>query len=349
MIVVIVGKQGPESVDRLVETVGSQGVLNNVVERRDGRRVVSFHGPESLLEVLTELEFVEDALALDGHWGLIARQRHDAPARVPVGSIAFGDGGFAVMAGPCSVESLEHVTRTAEAVRGSGAVVLRGGAFKPRTSPYGFQGLGDAGLGHLSAARRRTGLPVVTEVMAPEDVELVAAHADMLQIGSRNIQNFRLLEAVGVVDKPVLLKRGMMSTIDEFLAAAEYVFMRGNENIVLCERGIRSFEPRMRNTLDLGSVALMKRLTHLPVVVDPSHGSGLSELVPDLARASLAVGADGLLVEVHPTPELAMTDGRQSLALDEFDAMMRSLEPLAAACDRALTRLPDHEARSVGA
>ena len=258
-------------------------------------------------------------------------------ATFSIGSdLSIGGDHFVVMAGPCAVESRELLFAAADAVASSGATMLRGGAFKPRTSPDSFQGLGAEGLSLLAEAAQRSGLGVVTEVMDPRDVALVASTASLLQIGSRNVQNFRLLEAVGRSDKPVLLKRGMMSTIDEFLGAAEYIFVRGNENIVLCERGIRGFEPRMRNTLDLASVALLKRLTHLPVIVDPSHGTGLSELVPALARAALAVGADGIMTEVHPRPEAARSDGRQSLSIVEFAQLMKELAPLARVMGRPL-------------
>ena len=300
MIVAITKRPGKAAADQVIDLAGTMGVVENVVTRGDGCQVLSFRGTEALIEALDRSELVDRVLNVVGHWGMVARENNLHGPKVQVADYVFDGKFFPIFAGPCSVENHEQLVGIAKSVKSSGAIGLRGGAFKPRTSPYTFQGLGPEGLAHLAATRRETGLPVVTEVMAPEDVELVAASADMLQIGSRNIQNYRLLEAVGRVKTPVLLKRGMMSTIDEFLGAAEYIFARGNENIVLCERGIRSFEPRMRNTLDLASVALLKQLTHLPVLVDPSHGTGLSELVSPMAKAALAMGADGLLLEVHP-------------------------------------------------
>lgn len=336
MIVVITKNLGADVPDHLNKLVGSQGVLENVVQRGDGRFVVSFQGSDSLIESLSNSPLVDRVHSIKGPWGLIARDGKETSVVELGPNLQFGGSQFPVIAGPCSVENDTILGQIAESIKESGAAGLRGGAFKPRTSPYAFQGLGQPGLEMLARASRSFSLPVITEVMGPDEVEGVAAQADMLQIGSRNIQNFRLLEAVGRVNTPVLLKRGMMSTVDEFLGAAEYIYMRGNENVVLCERGIRSFEPRMRNTLDLGAVALLKQLTHLPVIVDPSHGTGLSELVTPMSRAAVAVGADGLMLEVHPRPELAKTDGRQTLNFAEFAALMQELEPLALAMGRTL-------------
>jgi 3-deoxy-7-phosphoheptulonate synthase len=256
---------------------------------------------------------------------LVARRPDQATTRVGIGGVEVGGPEFVVMAGPCSVESEAQVTAAARAAAAAGARVLRGGAFKPRTSPYAFQGLGEPGLRLLAAAGRAVGLPIVTEVLAPEDVPLVARHADALQVGARNAQNFALLKALGTAPRPVLLKRGMSSTVEELLMAAEYVALHGNPGVILCERGIRTFETSTRNTLDLGGAALLKRLTHLPVIADPSHGTGRRELVAPLSRAALAAGADGLLIEVHPEPEHALSDGAQSLAPAEFAALMRDL------------------------
>jgi 3-deoxy-7-phosphoheptulonate synthase len=249
------------------------------------------------------------------------------------------------MAGPCAVESRNQILDTARAVRSSGARILRGGAFKPRTSPYSFRGLKAEGLGLLAEAKQETGLPVVTEVMDARHLELVGEYADMLQIGSRNMHNFTLLDEVGKCRIPVLLKRGMSATIHEFLRAAEYVLSKGNDQVVLCERGIRTFETSTRNTLDLNAVPVLRRSTHLPVVVDPSHGTGYAWMVPDLSRAAIAVGADGLLIEVHRRPGEALSDGGQSLDPSSFDALMRSLEPIATAVGRELSRSESiHEA-----
>jgi 3-deoxy-7-phosphoheptulonate synthase len=241
-----------------------------------------------------------------------------------------------VMAGPCAVEGLDQLLETARAVKRAGAQMLRGGAFKPRTSPYSFQGLGEEGLRFLAAAREETGLPVITEVMAPEQVPLVTTYAEVLQIGARNMQNYALLHAVGEAQRPVLLKRGMMSTVEELLMAAEYVLSHGNDRIILCERGIRTFEKYTRNTLDISAVPLLKQLSHLPVVVDPSHGTGKWDLVGAVSKAAVAAGADGLLIEVHPHPSHALSDGAQSLKPDTFAQLMAELRAVAHAVGREL-------------
>ncbi|HWJ20795.1 MAG TPA: 3-deoxy-7-phosphoheptulonate synthase [Gemmatimonadaceae bacterium] len=256
---------------------------------------------------------------------------------VHVGDAAIGGAGIAVIAGPCSVENREMLLDTARAVRGAGAVMLRGGAFKPRTSPYAFQGMGELGLRLLADARAETGLPVVTEVMDTRQVELVASYADMLQVGARNMQNFALLAEVGRAGRPVLLKRGLSATVRELLHAAEYVLAHGNASVVLCERGIRTFETATRNTLDVAAIPVLKAETHLPVIVDPSHAGGRAALVAPLAAAAIAAGADGLIVEVHCAPEQALSDGEQSLDPAAFDALMRRLAPFAAACGRFLS------------
>jgi 3-deoxy-7-phosphoheptulonate synthase len=247
-----------------------------------------------------------------------------------------GAGAIAVIAGPCSVESRDMLRETAFAVRDAGAIMLRGGAFKPRTSPYSFQGLGHAALEMLAEVRAETGLPIVTEVMDTRQVEIVAEHADMLQIGARNMQNFALLAEVGRVQRPVLLKRGLSATLEELLMAAEYIMASGGRDIVLCERGIRTFETATRNTLDISAIPVLKRETHLPVIVDPSHAGGSADLVAPLAFAAIAAGADGLMIEVHPTPETALSDGDQSLTLDAFADLMRRLAPFAEAAGRSL-------------
>jgi len=267
---------------------------------------------------------------------LVAREAQPEPTVIPLRGAEVGGREFVVMAGPCSVESRDQLLETARIVVAAGARVLRGGAFKPRTSPYSFQGLGEEGLRLLAEARAATGLDVVTEVMSPEQVDLVAAHADILQVGARNMQNYALLEAVGRSRKPVLLKRGMMSTLEELLLAAEYVMANGNRQVMLCERGIRTFETTTRNTCDIGAVPALKSLTHLPVVVDPSHAVGVRDWVPAVARAALAAGADGIIVEVHPRPEEALSDGAQSLTPDGFAALMESLARIAPAVGRSL-------------
>ena len=261
---------------------------------------------------------------------MASREAHPENTVVKAGAVTIGDGALVVIAGPCSVESRQQIREAARHVKAAGASMLRGGAYKPRTSPYDFQGLGGKALAWLAEAGRETGLPVVTEVLSPEDVDLVCQHADLLQVGARNMQNYALLRRLATVSKPVLLKRGPSATIQEWLLAAEYLLSGGNPNVVLCERGIRTFETAMRNTLDLAGVALVKALSHLPVIVDPSHGTGKRALVPPASRAAAAIGADGLLIEVHPCPERALSDGEQSLNPAEFHAMMRTLRPQAA-------------------
>ncbi len=241
-----------------------------------------------------------------------------------------------IMAGPCAVESKDQLIQTALAVKKAGATALRGGAFKPRTSPYSFQGLGEEGLKLLAQARDVAGLAVVTEVTTAEQVPLVAQYADVLQVGSRNMQNFALLNAVGESHKPVLLKRGLMSTIEEFLNAAEYILSHNNPRVILCERGIRTFETSTRNTVDINAIPVLKSLSHLPVILDPSHGTGKREYVPAVSRAAIAAGADGLIIEVHPDPENAMSDGAQSLRPSEFEALMKELRPVAEAVGRTI-------------
>jgi len=255
---------------------------------------------------------------------------------VNVAGVEAGGTEVVIIAGPCAVENQEQLFDTARAVKQGGARILRGGAFKPRSSPYSFQGLGEEGLKLLSAIRSETGLPVVTEVMDTRQVELVGQYADMLQIGSRNMQNYPLLKEVGMTRKPILLKRGMMATIEEFLLAAEYILSQGNENVILCERGIRTFETSTRNTLDLSAVPMLKQLTHLPVIVDPSHGTGIRWMVPAMAKAAIAAGADGLIMEVHYRPDEALCDGHQSLDLDLFTRLMTDLKRIALAVDRKI-------------
>ncbi|HYL09254.1 MAG TPA: 3-deoxy-7-phosphoheptulonate synthase [Candidatus Acidoferrales bacterium] len=275
---------------------------------------------------------VESVVPITEPYKLVSRSLRREPSIIRVADdVAIGGGHFVMMAGPCAVESEEQILRIAHAVKQSGARVLRGGAFKPRTSPYTFQGLGKEGLRLLALARRETGLKIVTEVMAVEHLDAVCDVADILQIGTRNMQNYFLLRCVGALRKPVLLKRGMSSTLEELLLAAEYIVAEGNPDVILCERGIRTFETQTRNTLDLGGVARLREMTHLPVVVDPSQASGRRSLVPPLGRAAVAAGADGLIVEVHHAPEAALSDGAQSLTLEQFDEMMRSLAPYLAA------------------
>jgi len=266
----------------------------------------------------------------------VSRKTKPDDTIVNVNGVHIGGSEIVIIAGPCAVESREQLFETARSVREGGANILRGGAFKPRSSPYAFQGLGEEGLKLLTAIRKETDLPVVTEVMDTRQMELVASYADMIQIGSRNMQNFPLLKEAGLCGKPVLLKRGMMSTVEEFLLAAEYILSQGNDQVILCERGIRTFETSTRNTLDLSAVPMLKRLSHLPVIVDPSHGTGLRWMVPAMAKAAVAVGADGLIMEVHYQPEQAICDGYQSLSLDEFAGLMTDLKKIAQAVGREI-------------
>lgn len=267
---------------------------------------------------------------------LAGRDFHPKNTVIELNGVSIGGRHLTVMAGPCAVESRQQLLETAHAVREAGAKVLRGGAYKPRTSPYSFQGLGEKGLELLAEAREETGLLIVTEVMEPDLVPQVSSYADILQVGARSMQNYALLHAVGEAQKPVLLKRGMMSTIEELLMSAEYVLSHGNSRVILCERGIRTFEPYTRNTLDVSALPLLKQLSHLPVIADPSHGTGKWELVESVTRAAVAAGADGLMVEVHPRPEEALSDGSQSLKPERFAALMENLRPIAEAVGREI-------------
>ncbi|MEJ5310556.1 MAG: 3-deoxy-7-phosphoheptulonate synthase [Anaerolineae bacterium] len=287
-------------------------------------------------EQIERMSGVERAVAVLRPFKLASREFHPQDTVVPINGISIGGKALTIIAGPCSVENRAQLLETADAVKQAGAHILRGGAFKPRSSPYSFQGLGEEGLRLLAEARSLTGLLIVTEVTSPELVPLVTTYADILQVGARNMQNFALLHAVGESQRPVLLKRGMMSTMEELLMAAEYILSHGNQRVILCERGIRTFENYTRNTLDLSAVPMLKQLSHLPVIVDPSHGTGKWELVEPMSRAAIAAGADGLIIEVHPRPEEALSDGAQSLKPARFAALVQSLKPIAEAVGRTL-------------
>jgi 3-deoxy-7-phosphoheptulonate synthase len=280
---------------------------------------------------------VADAIRVSQPFKLVSREVKESDTIIDVGGVPLGGDSVSIMAGPCSVESKEQILETARIVRAAGAVFLRGGAYKPRTSPYEFQGLREDGLKLLALAREETGLKIVTEVKDTETVPVVAEYADVLQVGARNMQNFSLLERLGEIDKPVLLKRGLSATIKEMLMAAEYIVSRGNNKVALCERGIRTFETSTRNTLDINAVPVLKSLTHLPVIVDPSHAIGLRKHVPAVARAGVAAGADGLIIEVHPDPDKALSDGQQSLTGPEFDQLMKEIRGIALAIGRSVT------------
>jgi len=303
------------------------------------RTVIGAIGDErgkARLQVLETSPGVERVIPILKPYKLAGMELHKEKTRVDVDGVLFGGEKIPVIAGPCCVETLEQICGTAEAVKKAGATVLRGGAYKPRTSPYSFQGLEEEGLHMLMSAKERTGMPICTEVMKENAVDLVVEHADILQIGTRNMQNYDLLKAVGQVRAPILLKRGMSSTIREWLMSAEYIMSQGNMEVILCERGIRTFETSTRNTLDLNAVAVLKRETHLPVVVDPSHGTGHWEYVEDMAMAAVAAGADGIMVEVHTNPHEAWSDGAQSLTPDKFAAMMEKLRKVAAVVGRVI-------------
>lgn len=347
MIIVTRNGVTDDEIDHIRERVEALG-LRTHLSRGETRTVIGCIGDEEKLsEVpLLALPGVEAVHEVMKPYKLAAREFAAERTRIPLGEKEVGGPELAVVAGPCSVEGREMLLETAHAVRRSGAGALRGGAFKPRTSPYSFRGLGEDGLELLAAVRAETGLPVVTEVMDTRQVELVAGYADVLQIGSRNMQNFNLLTEVGRLHRPVLLKRGMSATVKDLLLAAEYVMKQGNTAIMLCERGIRTFETATRNTFDLAAIPVLKRETHLPVIADPSHAGGRRDLVAPLAFAAVAAGADGLMVEVHPDPETALSDGDQSLTFEEFEDLMEGLIPFARAAGRTVARKP--EATPVG-
>ncbi|MBX6365006.1 MAG: 3-deoxy-7-phosphoheptulonate synthase [Gemmatimonadetes bacterium] len=333
--------------DHIRERVEALGMRTHV-SRGEQRTIVGCIGDEERLQevALLRMPGVERVMPVTKPYKLVSREFSVERSVVRAGdgpSALFGGRELAVIAGPCSVEGAEMLRETAWAVRRAGAGLLRGGAFKPRTSPYAFQGLGLEALRLLAEVRAETGLPVVTEVMDTRQVELVAEYADVLQVGARNMQNFPLLSEVGRVQRPVLLKRGLSATIKELLMAAEYIMVQGNRDVILCERGIRTYETATRNTLDVAAIPVLKAETHLPVIVDPSHAGGRSELVAPLAFAAVAAGADGLIVEVHPDPERALSDGDQSLSPDGFAELMRRLAPFAEAAGRTL-RAPALEA-----
>ena len=304
------------------------------------RNVIGAIGDERgkfVLQSLESIPGVERVVPILKPYKLASREINPEPTEIRLApGVSVGGNRVLVIAGPCSVESEQQMIATAKAVKAAGARVLRGGAFKPRTSPYAFQGLEEKGLKFLRKAGDEAGMPVVTEVMNPMDVDLVARYADILQVGARNVQNFSLLKRIGRSRRPILLKRGMMTTITEFLMSAEYCLSEGSRRVILCERGIRTFEDATRNTLDLSAVPVLKERTHLPVVVDPSHATGHSRYVPSMSYASIAAGADGLMIEVHPAPERALSDGPQSLTFDQFGDMMRILHPFIAAAGRTI-------------
>lgn len=338
MIVVMKPTATEADVDYVVGRASSL-TLNSHLSRDGQRVVVGILGDLRALDasVFLGLRGVERVVDFEPPFRLVSNEFRREPTIVDLNGNHIGGQQLTIIAGPCSVESRSQLLETAWAVKEAGAHMLRGGAFKPRTSPYSFQGLGEEGLQILAQAREETGLPVVTEVMAPEQVPLLRQYADVMQIGTRNMHNYNLLRAVGECNVPVLLKRGMMSTIKELLMSAEYIAAQGNTNILLCERGIRSFETYTRNTLDINAVPALKELSHLPVIVDPSHATGKASLVAAVSKAAVAAGADGLLIEVHPDPEHAWSDGMQSLTPQQFGALVKKLSLIAAATGREIS------------
>ena len=336
MIVVMKQNSTPKQVEHVVNLVKEMGLKDHVIVGTE-RTVVAVIGNDRFKDrtVLESVEGVDKVVPILAPYKMASREMKKDRSVVAVGNKAsIGGTKVGVIAGPCSVESKQQTLEIAHAVKEAGAVGLRGGAFKPRTSPYAFQGLAEKGLQILAEAREQTGLAIVTEVMAVDQVKLVAEYADVLQVGARNMQNFNLLNAVGESNKPVLLKRGMSATLEEFLLAAEYIMAKGNTQVMLCERGIRTYEEYVRNTLALAAIPELHRVSHLPVVIDPSQGTGKSHLVDSMCRAAVAAGADGLIIEVHNDPEHAMTDGAQSITPAQFAEMMNSIKRIALAVDR---------------
>jgi 3-deoxy-7-phosphoheptulonate synthase len=335
MIVILKQDATRTQIDNVIARIEQMG-CGVEVSQGEERTVIGVLGDGRRLEreQIERLPGVERTAPVTRPFKRASRDFHPQDTVVQINGLSIGGQALVVMAGPCAVESREQLLETAHAVKEAGAQVLRGGAYKPRTSPYSFQGMAEQGLRLLAEAREQTGLPVVTEVIDPNLVPLVSAYADILQIGARNMQNYALLHAAGEAQRPVLLKRGMMSTIEEMLMAAEYILSHGNHRVILCERGIRTFEPYTRNTMDINAVPLLKQLSHLPVIADPSHATGKWELVAPVARAAVAAGADGLIIEVHPRPEEAVSDGAQSLKPARFAELMRSLRPVAEAVGR---------------
>jgi 3-deoxy-7-phosphoheptulonate synthase len=336
MIVVMKPGSTPQELEHVVNLVREMGLKENVIVGTE-RTVVAVIGNDRFKDrsVLETVAGVEKVVPILAPYKMASKEVKKERSIVPLGAKAkVGGRTVQVIAGPCSVENKQQLLETAHAVKAAGATGLRGGAFKPRTSPYAFQGMGEKGLELLAMAREETGLAVVTEVMAVEQVPLVAKYADVLQVGARNMQNFNLLSACGEQSKPVLLKRGMSATLEEFLLAAEYIMAKGNANVMLCERGIRTYEDYVRNTLALAAVPELHRVSHLPVIIDPSQGTGKSYLVDSMCRAAVAAGADGLIIEVHNDPEHALTDGAQSITHPQFAEMMKAIRRIAAAVDR---------------
>ena len=330
MVIIMRPDANADSINEVISAVEEMGLTAKVMEG-ESQKIVGVIGDKAKMCCLNVESFkgVEKTVNISKSYKLVSREFHPQSTVIDVDGIKIGDGSLVVMAGPCAVESKEHLLEAARIAKAGGAQVIRGGAYKPRTSPYSFQGLEELGLKYLAAAREATGLKVVTEVTEVDAVPVVAEYADILQIGARNMQNFRLLKEVGRIDKPVMLKRGLCATIKEWLNAAEYIMSEGCDDVIFCERGIRTYETYTRNTLDLSAVAAIKELSHLPIVVDPSHGTGRRSMVRPMAIAAIAAGADGLIIEVHPHPEVALSDGEQSLTPADFEEVMADIKRVA--------------------
>jgi 3-deoxy-7-phosphoheptulonate synthase len=337
MIITLRNASPKKDIDKVIKKIKQLGYKPHVSSGADVT-IIGMIGEraERYREIFESMDIVDHISEIEKPYKLASREFKKDNTVIDIRGVRIGGNEIVVMAGPCAVESRERIIEIAKAVKLSGAKILRGGAFKPRSSPYAFQGLGEKGLKFLAEARKQTGLVIVTETMTPNQVELVAKYADIIQIGARNVQNYDLLKEAGRQKKPVLLKRGMATTIKELLLSAEYIMASGNYKVILCERGIRTFEDSTRNTLDLNAIPVLKKLTHLPVFVDPSHGIGIREHVGAMAKAAIACGADGLVLEVHPKPEEALSDGPQSLLLPQFDELMGELRPVAEAVGRTI-------------
>lgn len=338
MIIVMQPHATPEQIQAVEDQITELGYRPHEIVGVE-RKVIGAVGDErgkDRLQMIESMAGVESVVPILKPYKLSSREVQPQDSIIHADGVAVGGKEIAIMAGPCSVESKEQICKTARLVKDAGANIMRGGAFKPRTSPYSFQGLEEEGLILLMEAKKETGLPIVTEVMNPREVDLVARYSDIMQVGARNVQNFSLLKELGRLKKPILLKRGMMTTIKEFLMSAEYILAEGNKDVILCERGIRTFETATRNTLDLSCIPVLKKETHLPIIIDPSHGTGHWDLVDSMARAAIAAGADGLMIEVHPDPVHAFSDGPQSLKPEKFAKLVQSLRPFIELMGRTL-------------
>ena len=337
MIIVLKPDATESMIEHVMDRLRELGLTPHLSKGQE-RTIIGVIGDDRILanQPLRAIAGVEDVVPILAPWKLAGREFKKENTIIEVGGVKIGGKQLAIMAGPCAVEKKELTVGIAQEVKAAGANILRGGAYKPRSSPYAFQGLGNEGLDFLGEAKKLTGLPIVSEILDPRDIELFLEKTDIIQIGARNMQNFELLKEVGGYDKPVLLKRGLSATIKEWLLSAEYIMSRGNKNVMLCERGIRTFEQQYRNTLDLSAVPSLKSLTHLPVIVDPSHATGKWELVAPMAKAAVAAGADGLLIEVHSNPECALCDGEESLKPARFKELMKDLRRIAEAVDREI-------------